>query len=303
MAPLSSAVLAAGAGVMRRVPSEPWTGSSTREQIIVEAWGQGLNVGALIIIFLIVLCNYRAGVLLHKLILLELLLALWHGTFIFFDDPAYAWVLSSTAIPLYLSYTLHNVVAWIKIRPFLEGWGGRLFVVSLIVVQPYWVVETWANFEYFNDLGHKHVFKLTRYLEPIARDPWWIYTTIKLVMVINKNYEYTIPNLVKKSPRFGVMLSCMFASIVFICVDIIATALVSVQSGINPYWRVSALLRSPCPSSYRAFTQASASLHVPSWRSSSSALRTQSSLTISRACSTASRSPCSSPSPISRPDR
>lgn len=53
-----------------RSPVEPLTGDDTRAQI-VEAWGQGFNVGALVIIILIVLCNYRKNVLLHKLILLE----------------------------------------------------------------------------------------------------------------------------------------------------------------------------------------------------------------------------------------
>ena len=51
--------------------TDPWTGTATREQIIVEAWGQGLNVGALVFIILVVLCNYRRNVLLHKLILVE----------------------------------------------------------------------------------------------------------------------------------------------------------------------------------------------------------------------------------------
>lgn len=139
---------------------------------------------------------------------------------------------------MYISYTLHNVVAWIKIKPFLPPWGGRFFIISLIVVQPYWLLEAYANFAYFNKLGHEW-FEWTRYFEPLARDPWWIFTTVKLVMVINKNYEYTIPNLIKTSPRFGVMLLCMFVSIVFLITDVIVTALVSVQSGINPFWRVS----------------------------------------------------------------
>jgi len=37
----------------------------------LEAWAQGYNVGALIILMLIVFCNYRSGIWLHKLILLE----------------------------------------------------------------------------------------------------------------------------------------------------------------------------------------------------------------------------------------
>ena len=57
-----------------RAPKDPLTGNNTREEIIVEAWGQGLNVGALVFITLVVLCNYRGNVLLHKLILLEVCL-------------------------------------------------------------------------------------------------------------------------------------------------------------------------------------------------------------------------------------
>lgn len=41
------------------------------EQNIVEGWAQGFNVGAVILLILLLLCNYRKGILLHKLILLE----------------------------------------------------------------------------------------------------------------------------------------------------------------------------------------------------------------------------------------
>jgi hypothetical protein len=37
----------------------------------LEAWAQGYNVGSLVILILIVFCNYRSGIWLHKLILLE----------------------------------------------------------------------------------------------------------------------------------------------------------------------------------------------------------------------------------------
>lgn len=38
---------------------------------LIEAWAQGFNVGGLIILMLFVVCNYRRGVILHKLIILE----------------------------------------------------------------------------------------------------------------------------------------------------------------------------------------------------------------------------------------
>lgn len=66
------------------------------------------------------------------------------------------------------------------------------------------------------------------------------------MLVINKNYDYTLIGLVRTSPRFGVMLLCMFVSIAFILTDIIVTARVSVQSGINPFWRVSFQSTSLC---------------------------------------------------------
>lgn len=49
----------------------PTRESMTTEGGFLEAWAQGYNVGSLIILILIVFCNYRSGILLHKLILFE----------------------------------------------------------------------------------------------------------------------------------------------------------------------------------------------------------------------------------------
>ena len=49
----------------------PTKASQSVDDAILEAWGQGFNVGSLVILILLVLCNYRRHVLLHKLILLE----------------------------------------------------------------------------------------------------------------------------------------------------------------------------------------------------------------------------------------
>ncbi|KAI8719779.1 Non-specific serine/threonine protein kinase [Fusarium sp. LHS14.1] len=223
-------------------PTQPSPESSTREQMIVEAWAQGLNVGAIVILILLVLCNYRHKALLHKLVLSELLLALGHGFFAFFQEPEFGWVLSSTAALLYISYFVHNVIAWLKIRPFLPKWGSRVFIISLLAVQPFWVLETWANFQYHNNLGSK-LLDTSRLFEPLARDPWWVFTTIKLVLAINDNYEFTIPKLVRISPRFGVMLLCLFVSIVFVIVDVIFMILVSKRGGLNPFWRLALIFK------------------------------------------------------------
>lgn len=61
----------------KRVPipstqvNPPTRESMTTEGGFLEAWAQGYNVGSLIILILIVFCNYRSGILLHKLILFE----------------------------------------------------------------------------------------------------------------------------------------------------------------------------------------------------------------------------------------
>jgi hypothetical protein len=51
--------------------SQPTRGNLSTEGGFLEAWAQGYNVGSLIILILIVCCNYRSGIWLHKLILLE----------------------------------------------------------------------------------------------------------------------------------------------------------------------------------------------------------------------------------------
>lgn len=57
--------------LVERDSDDHGTTSYNRQQLIVEAWGQGFNCGSIVILLLFVLCNYRPGVLLHKLILLE----------------------------------------------------------------------------------------------------------------------------------------------------------------------------------------------------------------------------------------
>ncbi|PVH93580.1 hypothetical protein DM02DRAFT_481551, partial [Periconia macrospinosa] len=209
----------------------------------LEAWAQGFNVGSLIILILIVFCNYRSGIILHKLILLELVLALWHGTFIFFSDPTYGWYLSATATLLFISYQIHNVMSWLKIKPFLPRWGSYFFIISLIAVQPFWVVEAWSNFEYFNHLGSK-VNVRTRPWEALVRDPWWIFTTWRLISVIKRSYNFTLKNLVKLNKRFGVLLGCMFLSIIFLITDVaINAARATASSGINPFWRLALVFK------------------------------------------------------------
>jgi hypothetical protein len=142
-----------------------------------------------------------------------------------------------------MSYFLHNVVSWLKIRPFLPLWGSRFFIISLLCVQPFWVVEAWSNFEYFNQLGSKANIR-TRPWEAWLRDPWWIFTTAKLVQAITKTYGFNLWTLVCINRRFGVMLTCMALSIVFLITDFVVSLQNTMpNSGINPYWRLALVFK------------------------------------------------------------
>ena len=90
-----------------------------------------------------------------------------HGTFIFLDEPGYGWYLSITAIGLNVSWSLHNLIAWMKLRGFFTQWGTRLYLGSLLIAQPYWVLEIYANFAFFN-FGDP-LFLRTRPYEPLFR--------------------------------------------------------------------------------------------------------------------------------------
>lgn len=48
-----------------------WRASATVEGFVIESWSQGFMVGALMIMACITISNMRAGIFLHKLILLE----------------------------------------------------------------------------------------------------------------------------------------------------------------------------------------------------------------------------------------
>lgn len=57
------------------------TGRPTGEGLVLEAWGQGLMIGSLLIMAAITLSNMKKHILLHKLILAEV--SIHHGSYIF----------------------------------------------------------------------------------------------------------------------------------------------------------------------------------------------------------------------------
>lgn len=209
--------------------------------LTVEAWSQGFMVGSLIIMACIAISNMKRHVLLHKLILLELFLGMFHGTFVFTSQPVYHWYLSVTAILLNISWSLHNVIAWIKCKPFLPRWGSRMYIISVAAVQPYWILEIVANFLYFSNTSKLFVY--IRPYEALFRDPWWIFTVLNLLWNIKIRYDFGFWELIRVAPRFAVLLGAMFLSICFMILDILAVTKVIIGAGspdgINPYWKLS----------------------------------------------------------------
>ena len=170
----------------------------------------------------------------------QLVLGYWQGFFILFDPPIYAWWLSIAAIFLNSSWSLHNVIAWMKIKPFLNRTTSLIFIGTVILVQPYWVVEIYANFTYFHNINK--IFLKTRPWEALCRDPWWIATTVFLIYNIKTKYDLTLPQIIKISPRFAVMMGAMVLSIIFIVLDVLSVTSVlknSLPVGINPFWKLS----------------------------------------------------------------
>ena len=96
------------------------------------------------------------------------MLAIPNGFFTFWDPPVWGWYLSSTAIPLIASWTLHNIIAWIKCKPFLGRKASIIYIGSVILVLPYWALELYANFAYFNGFNET-LFPKTRPLEAVCR--------------------------------------------------------------------------------------------------------------------------------------
>ncbi|KAK7511046.1 hypothetical protein IWZ03DRAFT_396586 [Phyllosticta citriasiana] len=209
--------------------------------LILEAWAQGFMVGALIVMSCVTVANMRKGVILHKLILTELILGTFHGTFIFPHPPVYGWYLSVTAVALNTSWSLHNVIAWIKNKPFLSSPVSRFYITTVALAQIYWIIEIYANFAYFNN--YNKLFLKTRPLEALFRDPWWIWTCSSLLYNIHTQYSLSLCTIIRASPRFGLLLGSMLLSVLFLLIDIAAVVgafnSTVLPDGLNPWWKLS----------------------------------------------------------------
>lgn len=176
-----------------------------------------------------------------------------HGTFCFMSFPGYGWYLSSTAALLYCSYFTHNIVAWLKIRPFFTGasasfsphvskWVRRIFLGSLALTVPVIIFEIFNNFRFFNNISR--MYERVRPYEPLMRDPWWIFSCLTFFHVIRRSYNLDIAGLVRRSPRFGILIASMILAVSFTFMDIISSIVrMSETDGINPYWKLALVFK------------------------------------------------------------
>jgi len=95
-----------------------------------------------------------------------------HGTFCFASFDGYGWYLSSTAALLYLSWIVHNMVAWLKIRPFLTKRASSIFIGTLCLSVPPIILQIVNNFLFFNNI--KDLYVKVRPYEVLMR---WVDTS------------------------------------------------------------------------------------------------------------------------------
>ncbi|KAK5006923.1 hypothetical protein LTR28_005900, partial [Elasticomyces elasticus] len=213
--------------------------------LVLEAWAQGYMVGSLVVMAFITVANMRSGVLLHRLIFLELILGCFHGTFIFMHEPVYGRYLSATAVPLNVAWVLHNVIAWLKTKPFLTRRWSIFYITTIALTLPYWIVEMYANYTYFNNINN--LFTYTRPYEAVFRDPWWVASVVLLFWNVKTRYEFGVLELLRVSPRFAVLAAVMALSIIFVVTDILAVTHVvqgaGLPNGINPFWKMAFVFR------------------------------------------------------------
>ena len=141
-----------------------------------------------------------------------------------------------------------------KIRPFFTGpqasfgpkvskWVTWVYLVTLGLTIPIMIFEIFNNFRYFNNLSR--LYTSARPYEPLFRDPWWLFSCLILFHIIRRCYSLNVFRVVRKSPRFGILLGAICLAIIFTIMDILASIIpgLSVTDGINPYWKIALVFK------------------------------------------------------------
>lgn len=171
------------------------------------------------------------------------------------DFRGYGWYLSSTATLLYCSWFIHNLVAWMKIKPFFMDprgslftqktgkWVRNVYLGSLILTIGPIILQIYDNFRFFN--GYSDFYVKVRPYEPLFRDPWWVFTCLVLFHVVSKCYGTGVLELIKRSPRFGILLAAILLALTFTALDIASSIhnFLGGTDGINPWWKLSLVFK------------------------------------------------------------
>lgn len=107
------------------------------------------------------------SMLLTILVSTQQLFATMHGTFCFMAWHGYGWYLSATATFLYLSWLVHNFVAWLKIKPFfldarsmfthkVGRWVARIYLITLAMTVGPICLQIVDNYLYFNNINNRY---------------------------------------------------------------------------------------------------------------------------------------------------
>lgn len=121
-----------------------------------------------------------------------------------------------------------------------------MFIGTVVLVQPYWILEIYATFAFFNDLRGSQLFDKTRPIETIFRDPWWLAACFRLLWTLKRTYEMTFRQVIAISPRFAVMLVAMALSLVFVLLDILSVTHAlkdALPVGVNPFWKLALVFK------------------------------------------------------------
>jgi hypothetical protein len=128
-------------------------------------------------------------------------------------------------------------------RPVICKWVRIVYLSTLAMTAPVMVFEIINNFRFFNNISR--LYERSRPYEPSFRDPWWIFSVLTLFHIIRKCYSLNVFKLVRRSPRFGILLAAIFLAVSFTVVDIISSIVpgLSVTDGINPYWKLALVFK------------------------------------------------------------
>lgn len=151
---------------------------------------------------------------------------------------------------------MHNIVAWLKVKPFFIGKSPSYFsyrtgkmvqwvyCITLGLTIPVWIFNAYNNFEW--NINSSTLYRRVRPFECLVRDPWWIFTNAVLLHIIGRSYGMSVFELVRKSPRLGILLLAIAFAIAFTIIDVVATILegkLGNVDGINPYWKLSLVFK------------------------------------------------------------